>query len=81
MTKIKAAGDTWLARLGEQTADPEVQTVIFFCATNGQRPYRVVEVPRREMSGPEALERLTADELQVLFDASVSMDFPRSYSR
>jgi hypothetical protein len=80
MTKIKAAGDSWSARIGESPADPEKQTVVFFCVTNGQRPYRVVEVPRRQLESQEALESLSGEELKALFDASVSMDFPRSYS-
>lgn len=75
MPKIKAAGDTWSARIGEGSSDREVQTIVFFCVTNGQRPYRVVEVPRTQLGGTDALEALSVADLQALFDASISMNY------
>lgn len=75
MPKIKAAGDTWSARVGEKSRDPELQSIVFFCVTNGQRPYRVVEVPRTRIGGADALESLSADDLRALFDSSESMNF------
>lgn len=78
MPKIKAAGDTWSARIGEKPSGPQLQTVVFFCVTNGQRPYHVVEVPRSQVGGEDALEGMTEDELRALFDASTSMNFIRT---
>jgi hypothetical protein len=78
MPKIKTAGDTWSAQIGEESGDPQLQTIVFFCVTNGQRPYRVVEVPRTRIGGPEALEALSAADLQALFDESISMNFLRT---
>jgi len=54
--------------------------VLFFCETSGQRPYRVVEVPRDRIDGPEELEALSERELMELFRASRSLDFPRTYA-
>ena len=78
MPKIKAAADTWSARIGEAPSDPQMQTVVFFCVTNGQRPYHVVEVPRSQVGGEDALESMTEDELRALFNASTSMNFIRT---
>lgn len=78
MAKIKAAGDTWSARIGEKARDPAQQTVVFFCVTNGQRPYRVVEVPKARLEGADALEALSTEDLRALFDASTSMNFLRT---
>ena len=78
MPKIKAGGDTWSAQIGEKSSGPQLQTVVFFCVTNGQRPYRVVEVSRTRIGGAEALEALSAADLQALFDESTSMNFLRS---
>jgi len=75
MPKIKAAGDTWSARIGEKASDPQLHTVVFFCVTNGQRPYRVVQVPRTRLGGADALEALSPEDLRALFDASISMNY------
>ena len=75
MPKIKAAGDTWSVRIGEESSAPELQAILFFCATNSQRPYRVIEVPRSRIAGAEALEAMSAAELRELFDASTSMNY------
>ncbi len=76
--KMKADGDTWSVRLGERSG-PEEQTLLFFCLTTSQRPYRVLQIPRERLPGEAALEALSADELKELFAASGSMDFPRNY--
>lgn len=78
--RIRADGDRWRVRLGSESAGPDLQTVLFFCETTGQRPYRVVEVPRDRLPGPEALEALSEGDLSELFQASRSLDFPRSYA-
>jgi hypothetical protein len=78
MKSIKADGDTWDARLGGPTRDG-FRTVVFFCASNGQRPYRVIEVPAERFSSQEELDGMPANELRELFGATVSMGAPRSY--
>jgi hypothetical protein len=76
---IPAAGDTWTVRLGSEPTGPDVQVVMFFCATTGQRPYRVVEVPKAELEGAEAFANLGEADLQTLFEASQSMGFPPQF--
>ena len=68
---IKAAGDTWEARLGERERDDDLRTVLFFCMTTNQRPYRVSEVPAADLQG--GLEALDAETLHRIFDASGSL--------
>jgi hypothetical protein len=70
---IKAAGDLWTPRLGARIDRPGYRNVLFFCESNDQRPYRVVEVPADQFDGPGALERLSDKELRALFDGSASM--------
>ena len=77
--KITAAGDAWTVRLGSEPTGPDVQVVMFFCATTGQRPYRVVEVPKEELAGPEEFADLDESDLQRLFEASRSMGFPPEF--
>jgi hypothetical protein len=72
-TTLKANGDTWRAELGGSAPRGGHRILVFFCASNDQRPYRVVEVPEAEISDPEALGRLDGDRLRGLFDRSVSM--------
>lgn len=75
---IRADNDSWSAQLGE-TSGPDSRTVVFFCASNGQRPYRVVEVPSDRFSAQEDLDRLTDEEILDLFRSSGSMGSPRTY--
>lgn len=70
MITIKAAGDTWEVRIGERAREG-FETVMFFCTTTNQRPYRVCEVPAAKLA--DGLERLTASELQTLFDETGSL--------
>lgn len=78
--RIKADGDRWRVQLGQDPPAPGRQTILFFCETTGQRPYRVVEVSRDRVEGPEELEALSDRELRELFEASRSLDFPRTYA-
>jgi hypothetical protein len=77
--KIKAAGDTWQCRLSAEASEPDVRPLVFFCVTNDQRPYRVVEVSRDRIDGPDALAALSDEDLEALFEAARSMGFPRDY--
>ena len=68
---IKAAGDTWEARLGERARSDGLRTVLFFCVTTNQRPYRVSEVAAAELDG--GLEAMSDEALREIFDASGSL--------
>lgn len=71
---IHADGDDWRGRVGERHAREGYRTVVFFCASNGQRPWRVVEVAADRIRGQEDLDRLSRDELLELFGRTRSMD-------
>lgn len=71
--KIEADGDTWVVRVGERREAPGVTTVLFFCETTDQRPYRVAEVPDDRVAGADDLEALSERELTELFRESGSM--------
>lgn len=70
---IEADGDRWVARVGERREAPGTTTVVFFCKTTDQRPYRVAEVPEERVAGAEDLEALSERELLELFRGSGSM--------
>lgn len=72
---IKASGDTWRVELG---GNESTRTVVFFCESTNQRPYRVVQVGDR-FAGPEDLANLDSDGLRELFDRSGSMGAPTGY--
>lgn len=78
MTAIKADNDTWTAELGSPAREG-FRTVVFFCSSNGQRPYRVAEVPAERFASQDDLERLPENELRELFEGTTSMGVPRSY--
>ena len=78
MAAIKADNDTWTAELGSPGREG-FRTVVFFCASNGQRPYRVIEVPAGRFASQDDLERLSEDGLRELFGATGSMGAPLSY--
>jgi hypothetical protein len=78
MTAIKADNDTWTAELGNLGREG-MRTVVFFCSSNGQRPYRVAEVPAERFASQDDLERLAEHELREIFSATTSMGVPRSY--
>lgn len=75
---IKADNDTWSAQLGGSDREG-FRTVVFFCASNGQRPYRVVEVPDGRFVSQDELDGLSEGELRDLFSETVSMGAPRTF--
>ena len=77
--KFKADGDTWSVRLGERSRREGYRSLLFFCTTTNQRPYRVVEVPAEEFSDPEILGQLDNAALLELFHASRSLGYPLEY--
>lgn len=76
---IRADGDTWRVRLGERSPSPDTRVVLFFPATNSQRPYRVAEVPAERVPDAAGLANLPDETLHELFALSRSLAFPRSY--
>lgn len=76
MAHIKIDGDRWKVRLGEDQPKPGVRVVLFFCEPTGQRPYRVVEVPKDRFASQDDLEKLSGKELLGLFQQSISMGLP-----
>lgn len=79
--RIKADGDTWRGRLGERPTTPGTRVVLFFCETTNQRPYRVVEVAEERVPDASGLADLPEEELRELWEAAVSMDYPRTFHR
>lgn len=77
MAKLKADGDRWRVRLGEDRRRPGVRVVLFFCESTTQRPYRVAEVPEDSFASQEDLDRLATSELKKLYDQSFSLDYPK----
>ena len=78
MTAIRADNDTWTAKLGGPGREG-FRTVVFFCTSNGQRPYRVAEVAVERFASQDDLDRLPEDGLRELFGATGSMGVPLSY--
>jgi hypothetical protein len=76
MAHIKADGDRWKVRLGEERPKPGVRLVLFFCQPTGQRPYRVAEVPEDTFASQEDIEKLSRKELLDVYRRSTSMDIP-----
>lgn len=77
MRELKADGDRWKVRLGEDRPRPGVRVVLFFCQSTSQRPYRVVEVPEDRFRSQDDIERLGTAELTELYRQSHSLDFPK----
>ena len=71
--RIKADNDTWEATL-EAADSGETRTLVFFCTSNGQRPYRVVRLDADEPGADGDLEGLSSDALRELFERSESMN-------
>ncbi|MGD8497040.1 MAG: hypothetical protein PVF05_12770 [Gemmatimonadales bacterium] len=71
--RIKADNDTWTATLDASAPGPG-RTVVFFCTSNGQRPWRVVRVDEDELPTADRLDALSSDELRALFERSESMN-------
>jgi len=76
--KFKAAGDTWRIRLGGPAVTEGHRNLLFVCESNGQRPYRVVEIPDDGSAGDGLLERIGSKDLEVLFDRAASLGAPAS---
>lgn len=76
--RFKADGDTWRVRLGDTSEREGCRTVLFFCLTTNQRPYRVVEVSEDRLAD-EGVSALDDAALQELFRASRSMGYPLDY--
>jgi hypothetical protein len=77
--KLKAEGDTWIVRLGERAEREGFRTLLFFCVTTNQRPYRVIEVPEERLRGPDDLQALDEAAITELFSASCSLGYPQRY--
>jgi hypothetical protein len=76
--KLKAEGDVWRVVPGGPSRRPGQRSVIFLCDSNGQRPYRVAEVPDDGSDVESYLADLGARELAELFDRSASLGTPAS---
>jgi len=75
---LKADGDVWRPVPGGPSQREGYRTVVFLCQSNGQRPYRVAEVPSDDSEGDAFLDRISARDLGELFDRSVSLGAPAS---
>lgn len=71
--RIKADNDSWQATL-EASATGGQRHLVFFCVSNGQRPWRVVRLDKDEVASSDALNELSSDELRALFARSESMN-------
>lgn len=76
--RIKSDNDTWSAQLGGSDREG-FRTVVFFCASNGQRPYRVVEVAADRFASQDDLDQLSEGDLRDLFAETTSMGAPRTF--
>ena len=76
--KFKAAGDTWRVRLGGPAVTEGHRNLLFVCESNGQRPYRVVEIPDDGSTDDALIERIGSNEFEELFDRATSLGAPAS---
>ncbi len=76
--KLKAGGDVWIAVPGGPSGREGHRSVVFMCASNGQRPYRVAEVPDDGTDAESYLANMGAREFDELFDRSNSLGTPAS---
>lgn len=67
-SRIKADGDVWRPVLNESAG---CCNLVFFCDSNGQRPYRVVVIEGGMTD--DDLATLSDDSLRALFERSGSM--------
>lgn len=70
--RIKADNDSWQATLEPATGGQ--RHLVFFCVSNGQRPWRVVRIDDDEIPSSDALDELSSDQLRTLFARSESMN-------
>lgn len=75
---LKAAGDTWRIRLGDPAAREGYRNLLFICESNGQRPYRVVEIPDDGSPDDALLGRMGEADLEQLFHRAASLGAPAS---
>ncbi|MDT8436477.1 MAG: hypothetical protein RRA92_06945 [Gemmatimonadota bacterium] len=73
---LKVDGDTWLPRVGAEPGPGGGRLLLFFCRSNDQRPYRVVELPPGRLDGEDDIDGLGTEELRELFARSTSMGAP-----
>ena len=69
--RIKADNDTWQATLDASGGE---RHLVFFCVSNGQRPWRVVRLDEDDIPPSESLDALSSHELRALFERSESMN-------
>ena len=77
--RFKADGDAWSVRLGEASEREGFRTLLFFCVTTNQRPYRVVEVPEERLADQETVDEMDDAAVEELFRASRSMGYPLDF--
>ncbi|MGW8283636.1 MAG: hypothetical protein ACWGON_10080 [Gemmatimonadota bacterium] len=75
---FKAAGDTWRVRLGGPATREGYRNLLFMCDSNGQRPYRVVEIPDDGSPDDALLGQIGAADLEELFHRAESLGAPAS---
>ena len=74
--KFKASGDTWRIRLGGPAVTEGHRNLLFVCESNGQRPYRVVEIPDDGSADEVVLERFGSnDELVAYIQSPAGSNF------
>jgi hypothetical protein len=71
---IRADGDEWRVTRDEHDRRRAVDTIVFHCVTNTQRPYRVLELPDAALAG-RGLDTLSDQELLDLFHRTHVMDY------
>jgi hypothetical protein len=65
-------GSEWAVTVDRQAAHPGMHAIVFHCVSDGQRPYRVLEVPADSGTDPD---RLSERELRELFGNAHTLDF------
>lgn len=74
MRSFEADGHTWDVYLSSDEPHEGVSALIFRCATDSGRGWRVVEVPSGEISSGR-VENLARDRLRELYDRSQPFDY------
>jgi hypothetical protein len=73
---VRADDERWEVRIDRFDPHPGIHALVFFCLSNPQRPWHVVEVPADQVPGADELAALPEDRLVALFADSDPMDFP-----
>jgi len=71
---LEIDGSKWVVTVDRQATHPGTQAIVFHCVSDGQRPYRVVEVPAGTGPDPER-EEVSDRDLRELFGNSHTMDY------